>query len=130
MSSAVVTITGRLAADPVLRHTPKGLAVANFTVAHTPRRMNDQGVWEDAGDTLWLRVTAWGQLGENAAASLSKGAAAVVVGYLGVSSYQAADGSPRTDVTCTATSVAADLRWAHRPGDDASAPAPLRAVAG
>lgn len=112
MSSATTTTVGRLTADPVLRRTPNGVPVCNFTVAHTPRRQNESGDWEDAGDTLFLEVTAWRELAENVAASLSKGDPVTVDGMLGVRHWKTEAGEDRQVVTCSATTVALDLRWA------------------
>jgi single-strand DNA-binding protein len=112
MTGATVTITGRLTADPVLRTTNgKSLSVANFTVAQTPRRQNENGDWEDAGDTLFLRVTAWRDLADNAASSLHKGDLVVIIGRLGVRHYPKNDGTTGTEVTCDADSIAVDLRF-------------------
>lgn len=111
MSGATVTITGNITSDPELRYTQTGVPVANFTVAHTPRSKNPTtGEWEDSGDTLFLRVTAWRELAENVAASLSKGDAVMVIGLLGARTWQTKEGDNRTDVVCAADSVAVDLR--------------------
>lgn len=112
MSSATGTFHGRLTADPVLRRTPAGHPVANFTVAHTPSRRNDAGEWEDSGPTVFLAVSAWHELAENVAASLSKGDAAVVIGRLEVRHWETAEGEKRTELRCMAESVGVDLRWA------------------
>jgi single-strand DNA-binding protein len=134
MTGATVTINGRLTADPVLRRTPGGFPVANFTVAHTPRRRTEAGDWEDAGDTLWLEVTAWRELAENATASLHKGDLVVIEGTLGVRHYKRADDSEATVTTCTADTVAVDLRRQTASimrvtgSADAVAPKQLRAV--
>lgn len=113
MSHASAVLIGRLTADPILRLTNgSGLSVANFTVAHTPRSKNAAtGEWEDSGDTLFVRVTAWRELAENAASSLHKGDAVIVLGDLGVRHYPKGDGSQGTEVICSADSIAADLRY-------------------
>lgn len=111
MTSATVDITGRLTADPVLRST-KGettYSVVNFTVAHTPRRRNASGDWEDAGDALFLRVTAWTKLADAAAQSLHKGDLVTVRGQLGVRYYETEGGEHRLEVTCQAESIAVAL---------------------
>lgn len=110
MSVATVTISGRLASDPTLRRTAKDQGVCNFTVAHTERKLGSDGTtWEDASETLWLRVTAWGRLGENVAASLHKGDAVTVSGRIAPRTYQTEAGEIRTEMTCQASSVAVDL---------------------
>jgi len=51
-----LTIVGNLTGDPELRFTPAGHAVADFTVASTPRNYDRQaGQWRD-GEPLFLRV--------------------------------------------------------------------------
>jgi len=73
-----LTVIGNLTADPELRFTPSGVAVASFTVASTPRRYNAQSAqWED-GDPLFLRCSIWRQAAENLAESLTRGARVVV----------------------------------------------------
>lgn len=134
MTGAVVTITGRLTADPVLRTTNggAGFLVTNFTVAHTPRKQNETTKeWEDAGEPLFLRVTAWRQLAENIASTLRKGDLATVTGRLGVRTYTPEVGVPRTEVTCDADAVSVDLGRAVatvQRNVAAEAPAALRAV--
>lgn len=136
MTFASVTIQGRLTARPELRHTASGVPVTNFTVAHTPRtRDASTGKYEDSGDTLFLRVTAWRDLAEHVVASLDKGHMVTVTGRLGVREYVNAADQARTDVTCDADTVAIDL--AYQTGDvtriaradgtrsDADAPQPL-----
>lgn len=116
MTGATVTISGNLTADPELRYTQNGIPVAGLTVAHTPRRLNRQtNEWEDAGDTLFLKVSAWRELGENTAASLSKGDAVLLIGRLTSRSYltKPTDGSEpetRTVTECEADVIAIDLR--------------------
>ena len=69
----VITIIGNLTADPELRFTPSGAAVANFTVASTPRAFDRQSnEWKD-GESLFLSCSVWRQYAENVAESLTKG---------------------------------------------------------
>ena len=76
------TITGNLTADPEIRFTPTGRPVAAFTIASTPRFPNrDTGEWTD-GETWFVRCSAWGDMAENIATSLSKGNAVVAAGRL------------------------------------------------
>lgn len=92
-----VTITGNLTADPELRYTPSGRPVASFTIASTPRYLDRQsGQWRD-GETWFPRCSAWGDLGENVAASLAKGTAVVATGRLQARSWDedAPDGTSR-----------------------------------
>ena len=84
----VITVIGNLTDDPELRFTPSGAAVANFTVASTPRSFDRQtNEWKD-GDTLFLRCSVWRQVAENVAESLQKGMRVVVQGRLVSRSYE------------------------------------------
>ena len=91
-----LTIVGNLTADPELRFTPSGHAVAEFTVASTPRSYDRQvGQWRD-GEALFLRCTAWRQLAEHAAESLTKGTRVIVTGRLRQRSFELTEGVTRT----------------------------------
>lgn len=81
MSLPTVTIIGNLTRDPELQITASGVARCTFTVAANDRRKNADGQWED-GDATFLRVTAWRQVAESAAESLSRGSKVVVIGRL------------------------------------------------
>ena len=92
----VITIIGNLTGDPELRFTPSGAAVANFTVASTPRQFDRQSnEWKD-GDTMFLNCSIWRQAAENVAETLSKGMRVIVQGRLKSRSYEAKDGTRRT----------------------------------
>ena len=107
-----VTIIGNLTADPELRFTPNGQAVANFTVASTPRFYDKQaGEWKD-GDALFMRCNVWRQAAENVAESLTKGARVMVQGTLRQRSYETREGEKRTVVELAAEEVAPSLRYA------------------
>ena len=74
----IITIIGNLTADPEMRFTPSGAAVASFTVASTPRTFDRQaGEWKD-GETLFMRCSIWRDAAENVAESLEKGTRVVV----------------------------------------------------
>jgi len=91
-----LTIVGNLTADPELRFTPAGHAVAEFTVASTPRSYDRQaGQWRD-GESLFLRCTAWRQLAEHTAESLTRGTRVIVTGRLRQRSFELAEGVTRT----------------------------------
>lgn len=108
----VLTIVGNLTADPELRFTPNGAAVASFTVASTPRYLDRQsGEWKD-GDALFMRCSAWRQLGENVAESLRKGTRVLVTGRLKQRSYETREGEKRTVVEMEADEVGPSLRYA------------------
>lgn len=103
-----ITIRGRLTADPELRYTPAGDALARFTVASNDRRKDAAGQWVD-GDTLFMPVTAWRQLAEGAAESLRKGASVVVVGKLQQRSWEK-DGQTRSRIEMTADEIGLSVR--------------------
>lgn len=69
----MVTVIGNLTADPELRTIASGSNVANFTIASTPRVFDRRsGQWED-GQPLFMRCSAWRELADHCAQSLSKG---------------------------------------------------------
>lgn len=112
MTDTPITLVGNLVADPDLRHSPSGAAVADFTVASTPRRYNKQtGQWED-GEALFMRCSIWKQAAENLAASLRKGDRVIVTGALKQRSYETREGEKRTIIECDAQEVAPSLRYA------------------
>jgi single-strand DNA-binding protein len=109
----IITVVGNLTGDPELRFTPKGDAVANFTVASTPRTFDRQSQeWRD-GDALFLRCSVWREQAENVAESLSKGARVVVVGRLQQRSFETREGEKRTVVELQVDEVAPSLRFAQ-----------------
>jgi single-strand DNA-binding protein len=107
-----VTVVGNLTNDPELRFTPSGAAVANFTVASTPRLLDKAtNEWKD-GDALFLRCSIWRQAAENVAESLQKGARVIVTGRLRQRSYETKEGEKRTVVECEVDEVGPSLRYA------------------
>jgi single-strand DNA-binding protein len=107
-----ITITGNLVADPELRYTPTGQAVATFRVASTPRRYNNQtGQWED-GEGLFLSCNVWRQAAENVAESLERGMRVVVSGRLRQRSYETREGEKRTVYEVEVDEVGPSLRYA------------------
>lgn len=108
----VITIVGNLTADPELRTTRNGSAVANFSIAATPRVYDRQSnQWVD-GDALFLRCTAWRDLATHCAQSLSKGMRVIAQGRLQQRSYQAQDGSNRTVIELQVDEIGPSLRYA------------------
>lgn len=108
----VITIVGNLTADPELRTTRNGGAVANFSIAATPRVYDRQSnQWVD-GDALFLRCTAWRDLAEHCANSLAKGMRVIAQGRLQQRSYQAQDGSQRTVIELQVDEIGPSLRYA------------------
>lgn len=108
----VTTVVGNLTADPELRFTPSGAAVANFTVASTPRYYDRQsGEWKD-GEALFLRCNIWRQAAENVAESLTRGMRVVVQGRLRQRSFETKEGEKRTVVELEVDEVGPSLRYA------------------
>jgi len=108
----VITVIGNLTDDPELRFTPSGAAVANFTVASTPRSFDRQtNEWKD-GDTLFLRCSVWRQVAENVAESLQKGMRVVVQGRLVSRSYETREGEKRTVNELQVDEIGPSLTWA------------------
>lgn len=107
-----ITVVGNLTSDPEMRFTQNGAAVANFTVASTPRSYNKQTQqWED-GEALFLRCSVWRQLAENVAESLTRGMRVIVQGNLRQRSYQTKEGENRTSYELDVQEVGPSLSWA------------------
>jgi single-strand DNA-binding protein len=108
----VITVIGNLTADPELRFTPSGAAVANFTVASTPRTFDRQsGEWKD-GEALFLRCNIWRQAAENVAETLTRGSRVIVNGRLKQRSYETREGEKRTVVELEVEEIGPSLRYA------------------
>jgi single-strand DNA-binding protein len=104
-----ITVTGNLTRDPELRFTQGGRAVANFRIASSRRfQMNNE--WQE--QTSFFDVVAWAELGENAAASLSKGARVIVTGRIEQRDFETREGEKRTVFEITADEIGPSLRWA------------------
>lgn len=107
-----LTVIGNLTADPELRFTPSGAAVASFTVASTPRTFDRQtGEWKD-GEALFLRCNIWRQAAENVAESLTRGARVIVNGRLKQRSFETREGEKRTVVELDVDEIGPSLRYA------------------
>ena len=107
-----ITLIGNLTADPELRFTPNGAAVANFTVASTPRTFDRQtNEWKD-GDAMFLNCSVWRQYAENVAESLTKGMRVIVSGRLKSRSYETREGERRTVFEVDVDEVGPALRYA------------------
>ncbi|WP_314194364.1 single-stranded DNA-binding protein [Actinomyces oris] len=108
----IITIIGNLTADPEMRFTPSGAAVASFTVASTPRTFDRQaGEWKD-GETLFMRCSIWRDAAENVAESLTKGTRVIVQGRLVQRSYTTREGENRTVVEMQVDEIGPSLRYA------------------
>jgi single-strand DNA-binding protein len=107
-----ITVIGNLTADPELRFTPSGAAVANFTVASTPRTFDRQtNEWKD-GEALFLNCSVWRQAAENAAESLVRGMRVIVSGRLKARSYETREGEKRTVFEIDVDEVGPSLKYA------------------
>lgn len=108
----ITTVIGNLTDDPELKFTPSGAAVANFTVASTPRTFDRQNnEWKD-GEPLFLRCAAWRQMAEHVAESLQKGQRVVVHGPLRIRNFERQDGSRGMSVEMNVDEVGPSLRFA------------------
>lgn len=108
-----LTVIGNLTNDPELRFTPSGSAVANFTVASTPRTFDRQSnEWKD-GETLFLRASVWREAAENVAESLTKGMRVIVSGRLKSRSYETKEGEKRTVIELEVDEIGPSLRYAN-----------------
>ena len=108
----IITVVGNLTADPELRFTPSGAAVANFTVASTPRIYDRQsGEWKD-GEALFLRCNIWREAAENVAESLTRGSRVIVSGRLKQRSFETREGEKRTVVEVEVDEIGPSLRYA------------------
>jgi single-strand DNA-binding protein len=108
----IITVVGNLTADPELRYTQSGLAVANFTIASTPRSFDRQANdWKD-GDALFLRASVWREFAEHVAGSLSKGSRVIATGRLKQRSYETREGEKRTAIELEVDEIGPSLRYA------------------
>ncbi|HJP78283.1 MAG TPA: single-stranded DNA-binding protein [Pseudonocardiaceae bacterium] len=107
-----ITVVGNLTADPELRFTQAGAAVASFTVASTPRTFDRaSGEWKD-GEALFLRCSIWRQAAENVAESLTRGMRVIVQGRLRQRSFDTKEGEKRTVIEMEVDEVGPSLRYA------------------
>ena len=108
----IITVVGNLTADPEMRFTPSGAAVASFTVASTPRTFDRQaGEWKD-GETLFMRCSIWRDAAENVAESLTKGTRVIAQGRLVQRSFTTREGENRTVVEMQVDEIGPSLRYA------------------
>jgi single-strand DNA-binding protein len=106
-----ITVTGNLTADPELRNTASGTAVANFTIASTPRTFDRQaGEYKD-GETLFLHASVWREAAEYAAETLTKGTRVIAQGRLKPRSFETKTGERRTVLELEIDEIGASLRF-------------------
>jgi single-strand DNA-binding protein len=108
----IITVVGNLTADAELRYTQNGLAVANFTIASTPRNFDRQKNEYVDGEALFLRASVWKEFAENVAGSLTKGMRVVATGRLKQRSYQDREGNNRTAIELEVDEIGPSLRYA------------------
>lgn len=124
MPVPTIPLIGNVVADPELRYTNSGKAVANLRVACNSRYKNDAGEWVD-GDSTFLDVICWNNA-EAIADKVHKGSRVIVIGQLKQRSYEK-DGQKRSVYEVTADEVALVV-YAPRAGNTSS-PAPATAPA-
>jgi len=108
----VITVVGNLTSDPELRYTQNGLAVANFTIASTPRSFDRaSNDWKD-GEALFLRASVWREFAEHVAGSLTKGSRVIATGRLKQRSYETKEGEKRTSIELEVDEIGPSLRYA------------------
>ena len=107
-----ITVVGNLTSDPELRYTQNGLAVANFTIASTPRNFDRaSSEWKD-GEALFLRASVWREFAEHVAGSLTKGARVIATGRLKQRSYETKEGEKRSTIELEIDEIGPSLRYA------------------
>lgn len=107
-----ITVVGNLTADPELRYTQSGVAVANFTIASTPRTFDkNSNEWKD-GEALFLRASVWKEFAEHVAGSLTKGSRVIAIGFLKQRSYETREGEKRTAIELEVQEIGPSLRYA------------------
>jgi single-strand DNA-binding protein len=112
-NETLITVIGNLTNDPELRFTPGGSAVANFTIASTPKTFDrNSNEWKD-GETLFLRASVWRESAENVAESLTKGMRVIVSGRLKSRSYDTKEGEKRTVIELEVDEIGPSLRFAN-----------------
>jgi single-strand DNA-binding protein len=108
----IITVVGNLTADPELRFTPSGAAVASFTIASTPRTFDrNTNEWKD-GEALFLRCSIWRQAAENVAESLQRGMRVIASGRLKQRSYETREGEKRTVIELDVDEIGPSLKYA------------------
>ena len=108
----VITVIGNLTSDPELRFTPSGAAVADFTIASTPRTLDRQTQeWKD-GEALFLRCSCWRQMAEHVAGSLTRGSRVMAQGRLKQRSFETKEGEKRTVIELEVDEIGPSLRYA------------------
>ena len=111
-NETVITVVGNLTSDPELRYTQNGLAVANFTIASTPRTLDRASTEFKDGEALFLRASVWREFAEQVAGSLTKGSRVIAHGRLKQRSYETKEGEKRTSIELEIDEIGPSLRYA------------------
>ncbi len=111
-NDTIITVTGNLTSDPELRFTPNGAAVANFTIASTPRKFDRQSNEFKDGETLFMRCSVWREAAENVAESLQRGTRVIAQGRLESRSYETKEGEKRTVMELAVDEIGPSLKKA------------------
>ncbi len=112
MTDTIITVVGNLTGDPEMRFTPSGAAVANFTIASTPRIFDRQANEFRDGETLFMRCSIWRDAAENVGESLTKGTRVIAQGRLVQRSFETREGEKRTVVELQVDEIGPSLRYA------------------
>jgi single-strand DNA-binding protein len=112
-NETIITVVGNLTGDPELRFTPSGSAVANFTIASTPRTFDRTSNEFKDGETLFLRASVWREAAENVAESLAKGMQVIAHGRLKSRSYETKEGEKRTVIEFEVDEIGPSLKYAN-----------------
>lgn len=107
----VVTVVGNITGDPELRFTPSGQAVANFSIASTPRVFDRSTNEFKDGETLFMRCSIWRDAAENVAESLKRGYRVIATGRLKQRSYDDNEGNKRTVVEMEVDEIGPSLKF-------------------
>lgn len=108
----IITVIGNLTADPELRFTPSGSAVANFTIASTPSTFDRQSNEWKQGEALFLRASVWREAAENVAETLTRGMRVIAQGRLRSRSFDTKEGERRTVMELEVDEIGPSLKFA------------------
>ena len=111
-NDTIITVAGNLTSDPEMRFTPNGAAVANFTIASTPRKFDRMANEFKDGETLFMRCSVWREAAENVAESLQRGTRVVAQGRLESRSYETKEGEKRTVMELAVDEIGPSLKKA------------------
>lgn len=105
-----ITLSGTMVADCDLRFTTSGRAVASARIA-VNRRYQSNGEWTE--EVSFVPLVLWGELGENAAASLMKGTRVIASGRIQQREYETREGEKRSVMEMVVDDIGASVKWAN-----------------